>query len=75
MSAVGAITSPVTLSDREWNDINKYVKLPDEARPNVEGAISIFRLHRMYEQKKPQTARVRNRLNNVLHAATPCLTR
>jgi hypothetical protein len=68
VSAVGAIASR-TLSDREWNDINKHVKLPDEARPSVEDAISIFRLHRMYEQKKPRTALVRSRLNNVLRAA------
>jgi hypothetical protein len=57
------------LSDREWNDISKHVKLPDEARPSIEGAISIFRLHRMYEQKKPRTALVRSRLNNVWRAA------
>jgi hypothetical protein len=57
------------LSDLEWNDINKYVKLPDEARPSVEGAISNFRLRRIYEQKKPRTAAVRSRLNNVWHAA------
>jgi hypothetical protein len=58
-----------TFSDREWNDINKNVKLPDEARLSVEDAIYIFRLHRMYEQNKPPSALVRSRLDNVWHAA------
>jgi hypothetical protein len=66
--SAGAIASR-TLSDREWNDINKYVKLPDEARPSVEGAVGIFRLLRMYEQETPRAALVRDRLNNVLRAA------
>jgi hypothetical protein len=60
---------PRALSDREWNDISKHVKLPDEARSSVEGAIGIFRLDRMYEQNKPRTALVRSRLNNVWRAA------
>jgi hypothetical protein len=58
-----------TLSDREWNDINKYVKLPDEARTDIEFAIVWFRLSRAREEKKPPTALVRSRLNNVARAA------
>src|SRR4030095_1426734 len=69
MTAVVGDAASRVLSDRQWNDINKYVKLPDEARPSVEAAIGNFRLRRMYEQKKPPTALVRSRLNNVLHAA------
>ena len=58
-----------TLSHREWNDINKYVKLPDEARTGIEHAIVWFRLSRAREEKKPPTALVRSRLNNVARAA------
>jgi hypothetical protein len=68
VSAVRAAASR-TLSDREWNDISKHVKLPNEARPSIEGAIIWFRLQRTSEQNKPPAALVRSRLNNVARAA------
>jgi hypothetical protein len=58
-----------TLSDREWSDIKPHAKLPDEARPSIEGAIIIFRSYRASEQRLPASAVVRDRLNKVAAAA------